>query len=71
MNTTIDIRTQNEKERDEKHKQICSDFLNLSNQISDCKPNRILVALAKRYNMSVPGVKNVVVSNGLYKVGNK
>lgn len=62
----IDIRTPFEKARDEKHSKICADFLSLSDKIPECKPNRILSILAKKYSMTVPGVTNIVKKNGLY-----
>ena len=64
---TIDVRTPAEKERDEKHKAICRDYLSLSNQHPDCKPHRLMSIVAKQYGMTVPGIKNVLASRGLYE----
>jgi hypothetical protein len=68
---TIDIRTKIEKARDEKHRKICDDFLSLSNQMTDCKPNRIFTLLSQKHSMTVPGIKDVVIKNGLYKTNRK
>lgn len=65
---TIDVRTSTEKARDEKHRAICSAYLRLSNQHPDCKPYRIMSIVAKQYGMTVPGIKNVLTSRGLYEV---
>ena len=67
----IDIRTSFEKARDEKHRKICDDFLTLSNQMPDCKPNRIFVALSKKYSMTAQGVKELITRNGLYTPNSK
>ena len=65
---TIDVRTPNEKAREEKHKAICRAYLSLSNQRPDCKPYRLMSIVAKQYGMTVPGIKNVLTSRGLYEV---
>ena len=64
---TIDVRTPTEKAREEKHKAICRAYLGLSNQHPECKPYRIMSILAKQYGMTVPGIKNVLTSRGLYE----
>lgn len=63
----IDTRTPIEKARDEKHQKICNEFLSLSNQMPECAPHRIFRIIAERVGMSVPGVKNIIVNNGLYQ----
>lgn len=65
---TIDVRTSTEKARDEKHRAICNSYLSLSSQHPECKPHRLMSILAKQYGMTVPGVKNVLTSRGLYEV---
>lgn len=65
---TIDVRTPTEKAREEKHKAICRTYLSLSNQHPDCKPYRLMSIVAKQYGMTVPGIKNVLTSRGLYEV---
>ena len=67
MNMEIDVRTPIEKVRDEKHQKICNDFLSLIAQRPDCKAHRIFSLLSQKYTMTVPGVKEVIVRNGLYK----
>lgn len=64
---TIDVRTPTERAREEKHKAICSAYIRLSNQYPGCKPHRVMSILSKQFNMTVPGIKNVIVSGGLYK----
>ena len=65
---TIDVRTPAEKARDEKHAAICRAYLALTNQHPECKPHRLMSIVAKQYGMTVPGIKNVLTSRGLYEV---
>lgn len=62
-----DVRTPIEKARDERNKRICDSFLKLSNEKPDCAPHRIFRLIAEREGMTIPGVKNIVVDNGLYQ----
>lgn len=64
----IDARTPIEKARDERNKKICDDFLAFSSQMPNCAPHRIFRIIAERVGMTVPGVKHIIVQNGLYKV---
>lgn len=64
---TIDVRTPIEKAREEKHKRICDDFLRLTSQMPECAPHRIFRIIAERVGMTIPGVKHIIVQNGLYK----
>ena len=63
----VDLRTPIEKARDEKHKRICTMFLDLSNRMPSCAPHRIFGVIAQEVGMTVPGVKHIVVQNGLYQ----
>lgn len=63
----IDIRTPTEIARDDKHRKICSDYLELSKEMPDCKPNRIFTIIAKNYCMSIMGISKIVKKYGLYK----
>ena len=67
----IDVRTPREKAMDEKHDAICRAYLSLSNQHPECKPHRFMTILARQYGMTVPGIKNVLVTRGLYVVASK
>ncbi len=64
---TIDVRTPTEKAREEKHRAICRAYLGLSNQHPECRPHRLMSIVAKQYGMTVPGIKNVLASRGLYE----
>lgn len=63
----IDVRTPIEKARDERNRLICESFLKLSNEMPDCRPHRIFRLIAEQVKMTVPGVRHVIVSNGLYR----
>ena len=56
-----------EKARKEKHAKICAMFLDLSNKNPDVFPHRIFDAIARSFGMTTPGVKNIIIKNGLYK----
>lgn len=64
--TQIDLRTPREKERDTKHSQICNEFLTLRNQMPGAAPHRIFGLIADRHEMTIPGVRNIVIKAGLY-----
>ena len=61
-----DLRTPIEKARDEKHQKRCAMFLDLSNKQPNVAPHRIFGAIAQAVGMTVPGVKHIIVQNGLY-----
>lgn len=63
----LDLRTPIEKARDERNKNICEYFLKCSNEMPDCAPHRIFRLVAEKFCMTVPGIKNIVVANGLYQ----
>ncbi len=65
--TTIDLRTPREKAIEERRKAICEAYLKLKNQHPDCKPNRIMDAVARQFDMSIPGIKRVLIAKGLYE----
>lgn len=67
----IDVRTPIEKARDERNKLICDNFLKYSNEMPTVAPHRIFRLIAEKVGMTVPGVKNVVVRNGLYQCAPK
>lgn len=68
---SLDVRTPIEKARDEKHERICNRYLQLASENKDCKPHRIFAVIAREVNMTVPGVKNVIVQKGLYQTASK
>ncbi|MBE6177358.1 MAG: hypothetical protein IJN51_00980 [Alistipes sp.] len=61
-----DLRTPVEKAREDKHQRICAMFLDLSNKHPDTAPHRIFGIIARAETMTVPGVKHILVTNGLY-----
>lgn len=63
----IDVRTDLERARDERHKFICDNFLQLRNEMPECPPHRIFRVIAQKVGMTIPGVINVVTKNGLYQ----
>lgn len=61
-----DLRTPVEKARDDKHQRICAQYLDLSNKHPNIAPHRIFAIIARAETMTVPGVKHIIVQNGLY-----
>lgn len=64
---TIDVRTPIERARDERNKLICDNFLRMSNEMPGVAPHRIMRLIAEKVGMTVPGVKSVIVAQGLYR----
>lgn len=61
----LDIRTPIEKERDARHSQICNDYVAYAHKFPNASPNRLFSIIAQQYNMSIPGVRNILVKNNL------
>lgn len=62
----IDLRTPIEKERDQRHATIRNEYLTLTNQMPDTAAHRIFSLIADRYDMTIPGVRNIIIRAGLY-----
>lgn len=50
----------------QKHAEICNEYLELSNRYPDAAPHRIFDTIADRHEMTIPGVRNIVIKAGLY-----
>lgn len=66
MTEAIDLRTETERARDERHEAICRDYAALHRAYPQYRPYRIMAVLGERHGMSVPGIKKIVESHGLY-----
>ena len=66
----VDLRTQNEIVRDEKHQRICSVYLALREKMPKASANRIFNHIAHTEGMTAAGVKNIITSKGLYQSKN-
>lgn len=62
----LDVRTPKEKEREKKHKEICSEYLQIERQLPELKASRIMLLLAIKFDMTVPGVRNILIKYNLY-----
>lgn len=67
----IDVRTPIERARDKRNKGICDSFLRLSNEMPTCAPHRIFRLIAEEVGMTIPGVKKIIIDNGLYQCKSK
>jgi hypothetical protein len=60
------LTTPTERARGEKHRKICAMYLDLTNKQPHAAPHRIFYAIAQAHGMTVPGVRNIIIQNGLY-----
>lgn len=51
----------------QKHDMICKEYLLLTKEYPEASPHRIFDTIADRHEMTIPGVRNVVIKAGLYK----
>ena len=63
----LDLRTMSERLRDEKHKNVCKRYEELKEQYPDVKPYRLIRLISIEVSMTVPGVRNILEKNNLYK----
>lgn len=66
--TEIDLLTPIERKRKERNESIIAEFKELMQEFraKGYKPYRVFQALAKKYGMTTPGVRFVLVSAGVY-----
>lgn len=55
-----------ERERANRHKAICAEYVELTAKHTGIKPNRIIKSIAEKHSMTIPGVKRILIDNGLY-----
>lgn len=63
MNTLM---TASEVERAKKYSRICNRYLQLCNEFPKAKPHRIFDKIAREEDMTMPGIRNILVKNNLY-----
>ena len=61
-----DLRTPVEKERDAFHFQVRKRYLELVAQYPQVKPYRLITAVANQFKRSVPNVRAILISQGVY-----
>lgn len=66
--TEIDLMTPIERKRKERNESIVKEFKELAPKLTaqGYKPYRLLEALARKYEISAPGVRYVLVEAGVY-----
>lgn len=66
--TEIDLLTPIERKRKERNESIIAEFKELMPELraKGYKPYRVFQALAKKYGMTTPGVRFVLVDAGVY-----
>ena len=62
------VLTAKEKEKEQKHTQICADFAQCSAEYPDVKVTKIIRTVANKYDMTIPGVRRILIAKGVYKV---
>ena len=60
------LKTPIERERDEIHVQICNMYLELTKEYPNVKSYRLMTAIASQFNRTVPGIRRILIANGLY-----
>lgn len=65
--TSLDLRTPIERERDAEHSRICDMYVELMAKFPKASPNRLFTVIAGRSNMSIPGVRNILIKHNLYQ----
>lgn len=61
------MRTQKERERDDRNESVCQLYLQLRNEQPQAAPYRIFSAIAQKHNLSQMGVMRIVERAGLYQ----
>lgn len=59
------LKTPYERRKEERNRNICSDFSAWAASNPEAKPNRVFMALGEKYGMSIMGIKKIVKQNGL------
>ena len=64
----IEYETAFERERKEKQRQICLEYLDRADDIlvEGYKPQRVFDYIARKYKMTTFGVKNLITRKGIY-----
>jgi hypothetical protein len=71
--TEIDLMTPMERKRKERNEAIIAEFKELAPTLTaqGYKPYRIMQALAKKFGITTPGVRFVLVKAGVYETAEK
>lgn len=62
---TTELMTEAEKKRKELHERICAEYKAVEERNPDASVHRICCHLADTMNMSVPGVRSIVIRYGV------
>lgn len=54
-------------ERKRVHRQICGEYLTLAEANPEASANRIFDTLADKHNMTIQGIRNILVKAGIYQ----
>lgn len=61
------LMTKAETEREMRYKRVCNRFRLLVAQYPQYKPNRLMEAIANEENMTIGGVRRILISNNVYQ----
>lgn len=61
------LKTPHERRKEERNRNICSDYSAWAASNPEAKPNRVFMALGEKYGMTIMGIKKIVRDNGLLK----
>lgn len=65
-NNKTEFRTESEIKREAKHKRICLNYLKYSKKHPDFRPHRIINMIATEENMTLMGIRSILIRYGLY-----
>ena len=61
----MELKTNYAKRLEQRHKVLCSKFLELQKEVSN---TRAITILALKYKMTIPGIRWILAKNGLIKI---
>lgn len=69
--TTVDLRTPVQKRRDARHSAICSEYTRMLELNPSFSPYRVMSGVARQMEMTVAGIRLILMKNGLYTAKQK
>lgn len=65
------LMTKVETEREMRYKRVCNRFKLLQEQYTQYSPSRLMGAIALEENLTIGGVRRILISNNVYQKGQK
>lgn len=65
-NVDLDLRTATERERDELHAKIRTDYQSIIKELPHARPYRVMSVLGQRYGWTTQGIASLLIRTGVY-----